>query len=117
GRLALGSFAADMACNHRTLIARFRTCVGFPPKTIARLLRFNRVLRAIDRLSVARAHQPVGMPYLAAGRPEDLLTDSIGWADLAPDGGYVDQPHLIKDFREFAGTTPAAFVRAVSFRT
>ena len=50
GRIALGSLAGEMDCSHRTLIARFRTCVGFPPKTIARLLRFNRAVRALDML-------------------------------------------------------------------
>jgi hypothetical protein len=39
GRITVGSLASGMDCSHRTLIARFRTCVGFPPKTIARLLR------------------------------------------------------------------------------
>jgi hypothetical protein len=34
GRMALGSLASEVGCSHRALIARFRTCVGFPPKTI-----------------------------------------------------------------------------------
>jgi hypothetical protein len=29
GRIALASLATEMDCSHRTLIARFRTCVGF----------------------------------------------------------------------------------------
>jgi methylphosphotriester-DNA--protein-cysteine methyltransferase len=58
GRIALGALASEMDCSHRTLIARFRTCVGFPPKTIARLLRFNRAVRSLDRLSGTRADEP-----------------------------------------------------------
>ena len=54
GRIALGALAAEVDCSHRALIARFRTCVGFPPKTIARLLRFNRAVRSLDRLSGLR---------------------------------------------------------------
>jgi AraC-like DNA-binding protein len=46
---------------------------------------------------------------------EDRRVSAIPWADLATDCGYFDQAHLIKDFREFAGMTPNAFVRRMSF--
>jgi AraC-like DNA-binding protein len=114
GRIALGSLAAELQCSHRTLIARFRTHVGFPPKTIARLLRFNRAVRSIDRLS-RRANEPVSKPYIEARQPDDPLVGAVQWAGLAVDCGYVDQSHLIKDFREFAGLTPDAFLRQMSF--
>jgi len=115
GRIALGSLASDVGCSHRTLIARFQTCVGFSPKTIARLVRFNGVVRSIDRLSGTRGHERVGKPYLETKLPDDRLVSAIQWADVAADCGYVDQAHLIKDFREFAGSTPAAFLRDVSY--
>ena len=115
GRISLGSLAAEMDCSHRTLIARFRTCVGFPPKTIARLLRFNRAVRSLDRLSRTRANEPVSKPYLEVSRAEDRLVGAIQWADLAADCGYFDQAHLIREFREFSGSTPAAFLRQVSY--
>jgi AraC-like DNA-binding protein len=114
GSIALGSLAAEMDCSHRTLIARFRAWVGLPPKTIARLLRFNRAMRSLDRLSRTREQGPVGKPYIETGQADDRLAGAIQWADLAADCGYVDQPHLIKDFREFAGTTPDAFLRHMS---
>ncbi|HJZ80394.1 MAG TPA: helix-turn-helix domain-containing protein, partial [Pyrinomonadaceae bacterium] len=115
GGISLGSLAAEMDCSHRTLIARFKTYVGFPPKTIARLLRFNRATRTLDLLSRTRAHEPASKPYIEGQRAEDRLVDAIQWADLAADCGYFDQAHLIKDFREFAGSTPNAFLRQVSF--
>jgi AraC-like DNA-binding protein len=114
GRIALGSLASEVDCSHRTLIARFRTCVGFPPKTIARLLRFNRAVRSLDRLCRTRANEPASKPYIEAEQAEDRLVGAIRWADLAADCGYFDQAHLIKDFREFAGSPPAAFLRHVS---
>lgn len=115
GRIALDSLASEMDCSHRTLIARFRTCVGFPPKTIARLLRFNRAVRSLDRVSGTRANEPASKPYIEARQPEDPRVGAIQWADLAADCGYFDQAHLIKEFREFAGMTPDAFLRHVSF--
>lgn len=114
GRSPLGPLADELDCSHRTLIARFRTCIGFSPKTVARLLRFNRVMRALDRASPARANESVGKPYIESTQTDEQRMDSIRWADIATDCGYFDQAHLIKDFREFAGSTPDAFLRRVS---
>jgi len=113
GRIALGSLASELDCSHRTLIARFRTCVGFPPKTIARLLRFNRVVGALDRASATRTRESAGKPYIESAHAGPRPV--IRWADVAADCGYVDQAHLINEFREFAGCTPAAFLQRVSF--
>jgi transcriptional regulator GlxA family with amidase domain len=49
---------------------------GLTPKHLSRVLRFLR--RAPER----------------------------GWAHLAAECGYYDQAHLIRDFREFASSTP-----------
>ena len=116
GRVALGSLAAEMDCSHRTLIARFRTCVGFPPKKIAKLLRFNRAMRSLDKLSRTEANEPASKPYIEADEVGHRDKGSIEWADLAADCGYFDQAHLIKDFSAFAGRTPAAFLRKVASR-
>jgi len=121
GAVPLGPLAAELDCSHRALIARFRTSVGFPPKTIARLLRFNRVVHALDRASRTRADGTVGKPYIESAqaharriRDDARRSISIRWAEIAADCGYFDQAHLIKDFREFAGRTPTAFLRSVS---
>jgi AraC-like DNA-binding protein len=84
GRVPIRALAEELGCSHRHLIASFRREVGLPPKTVARIVRFERALELARR----------------PGRP--------GWASIAQDTGYADQAHLIRDFRAFAGTTPTA---------
>jgi len=84
GRLAVEALAAELGCSRRHLAARFREHVGVSPKAAARVIRFH---TAVQRLSAGGA----------------------GWADIALDCGYYDQPHLNRDFREFAGITPVQF--------
>ena len=89
GRASIGELAAELGWSHRRLIARFREHIGLAPKAAARVLRFDR--------AVARARVAGG----SAGRPRS-----------PSDCGYYDQAHLNRDFRELAGTTPGAFLRA-----
>jgi AraC-like DNA-binding protein len=86
GRTPVGGLASELGWSHRRLLARFREQVGMPPKTIARVLRFENVSRAL------------------MSTPEPRL------AELAFESGYYDQAHLNRDFRDFAGTTPSAFI-------
>jgi AraC-like DNA-binding protein len=86
GRAGIGDLAADLGWSHRRLIARFREQIGLPPKTLARVLRFERVSRLLRQ------------------SPEPRL------AEVAYDCGYYDQAHLNRDFREFAGTTPSDYL-------
>jgi AraC-like DNA-binding protein len=72
-------------CSPQQFIRRFAETVGITPKRYARVLRFNTLL-----------------PRLARVGPRD-------WANVAAEGGYFDQSHLIHEFRQLAGITPASY--------
>ena len=77
--------AAELECSRKHLIAVFRDQIGLPPKTVARVLRFQRAIRLYDG-------------------------GGASWVDVAYACGYADEAHFIKDFRRFAGATPQAFL-------
>jgi AraC-like DNA-binding protein len=84
-----GSIAETVGLSRRQLGRLFRERVGITPKSLGRLGRFQRALRALD------------------GNPRSAL------ASVATSAGYFDQAHLCRDFRLFAGTSPAGYRREV----
>jgi AraC-like DNA-binding protein len=90
GAVAIGELAREVGWSHKHLIARFRQQVGVAPKTAARLLRFNGVWRHLDK------------------------GPSLDWGLVAAETGYADQAHLIREFRQFTGTTPTGFQSQVN---
>ncbi|MGK5740288.1 helix-turn-helix domain-containing protein [Micromonospora sp. URMC 103] len=76
----VGEVAAGLGISRRGLELGFRRRVGMPPKTVARVARFQ---RAVHRL----------------GRPGAALA-------RATDCGYADQPHFSREVRAMAGVTP-----------
>ncbi|GGR82149.1 AraC family transcriptional regulator [Micromonospora fulviviridis] len=102
GGLGVGALAEEVGWSRRHLAVRFRREFGLPPKTVARLLRFQRAYAMVGRTLVTA---PVGDARPAAG------PGGGGWAELAARLGYYDQSHLIREFREFAGATPATLAR------
>ena len=85
GRLPIAALAAELGWSRKRIVARFRDEVGLPPKTVARLLRFERA-RALA---------------LAADPPD--------WGRIAVECGYYDQSHLTNEFRAVSGRTPGTF--------
>ena len=74
---------AKAAClSHRQFERRFVNQLGVPPKHYARICRFYEAYILKDT------------------RPE------LNWQDIAFDTGYTDYQHLVKDFKQFAGTSP-----------
>jgi AraC-like DNA-binding protein len=86
GASRIATLAADLGVSRQHLRRRFLAKVGITPKVFARVVRLR---RAVDAL-------------LQSPRPRLV--------DLALDGGYSDQPHLVADFVELAGLAPTAFL-------
>jgi AraC-like DNA-binding protein len=82
GGVAVSALAQEIGCSSRHLVAGFREHVGLPPKRVARILRFQRVVGLLEQ------------------------ADGQGLGDIAASCGYADQPHLNRDFRAFAGASP-----------
>ncbi|HET6867071.1 MAG TPA: helix-turn-helix domain-containing protein [Solirubrobacteraceae bacterium] len=86
GLLPVGELARELGCSRRHLIGRFREQVGPAPKTAARLVRFQRTVRLLQR------------------------HDGSRFAEIAHRCGYYDQAHMNREFRELAGAAPGEFV-------
>jgi AraC-like DNA-binding protein len=105
GSLRIAALAQETGYTQRHLDTLFRRWVGLPPKQYARIRRFQRVL----------AHLVRGTPEpspLEAGVAVTMRLGDPQWAALAAEHGYYDQSHLVRDFREFAGLSPTAYVAA-----
>jgi AraC-like DNA-binding protein len=89
GQLRIGDLTRELGWSRQLLITRFREEIGMPPKTIARILRFDHAVRRLKQIGVVR------------------------WTDLALSCGYYDQAHMIREFGEFAGASPTVFARRV----
>lgn len=81
--------ATRIGLSERQLLRRCTSALGYGPKTLGRILRFQR-FRA-----------------LAATRA------GAGLAELAAHAGYADQPHLTRECVRLAGVTPAALLTRV----
>lgn len=87
GAMDVARVAARAGVSTRQLARRFQREVGLGPKVLARLARFHSLLRIVT-----------------VDRPPSL-------ASAAARAGYVDQSHLVRDFREFAGQSPSEYFR------
>ena len=85
-RVPVESLGAGLGVGERQLRRRFDDAVGYGPKTLQRVLRFQRFLA------------------LAARDGDDL-------AALAFAAGYADQAHLTRECTRLAGLPPAALLR------
>jgi AraC-like DNA-binding protein len=87
----VSSLAAGVGLSERQLRRRFDAAVGYGPKRLGRIFRFQRLLDLL--------HAPHWR---------------VGWAELAAAAGYVDQSHMINECQTLAGVPPTALPGAAS---
>ncbi|MCC6919980.1 MAG: AraC family transcriptional regulator [Alphaproteobacteria bacterium] len=90
GAANIARLADDAGVSRKHLTQQFRAWTGLPPSAYARLVRFERAVKEIERAPLA--------------------TD---WAQIAAGCGYYDQPHFNRDFKAFTGLSPTAFVARI----
>lgn len=86
GRVRVGDLAEEVGWSRRHLASRFTAEYGLTPKEAARVVRFwasSRMLRRHDRSSLA---------------------------DVAAACGYYDQAHLAREWNDFLGSPPSAWL-------
>lgn len=83
-RSGVAATAAWLGLSERQLRRRCLSAFGYGPKTLQRVLRFQRPLR--------------------------LARDGVPFADVAARGGFADQAHLSREVRELSGRTLSALL-------
>jgi AraC-like DNA-binding protein len=86
-RVSIARLAREAEVSQKKLIRLFADQIGTTPKTYLRIARFQRVL--------ARVHE----------------APSVDWMEIVERHGYYDQPHFIREFREFSGFTPSDYFK------
>lgn len=81
GQVRIDHLATELGWTRKRLWSRFQAQIGMPPKSAAKLVRFDHA-----------AHR---------------LAEGHDAARVAADSGYADQSHLHRDVMAFTGTTPA----------
>ena len=82
GKPVIAWLSGELAMSERTLRRHCEEAFGYGPKTLDRILRFQRFLKLVRGSRNAAA------------------------ASLALEAGYADQAHLVRESRRLAATTP-----------
>jgi AraC-like DNA-binding protein len=84
---SVADLVGQLGLSERTLRRRCREAFGYGPKTLERILRFQRFLRLV--------RSPGG----------------DGMARLAAEAGYADQAHLAREVKRLSGLSPSEVAR------
>lgn len=83
----IAEIAKDVGWSRKHFRARVQDAVGIGPRAYRRLVRFQFLLGEVSKAGV---------------RPN--------WAEIALSAGYCDQSHLLREFKEFSGVSPGAYL-------
>jgi AraC-like DNA-binding protein len=86
GGRRVGDVVDKIGMSQRYFIELFSQEVGLTPKTFCRVRRFQRAVSLLHRAA------------------------DVDWADTAVACSYCDQSHMIHDFQDFAGLSPAHYL-------
>lgn len=86
-RVSIGTVARKAEVSPKKLIRLFADEVGMTPKAYLRVSRFQQV--------IAHVHS----------------APNVDWMEVVERYGYYDQPHFIREFKEFSGFTPTDYFR------
>jgi len=86
GNAAIGAILKDDLSKRRQLERKFSSQIGMSPKQLGKVIRLQSALKML------------------------LNQQSENLTEIAYESDYYDQAHFIKDFKEFTGTTPGAFL-------
>jgi AraC-like DNA-binding protein len=86
GVLSIKALSEQIGYSQKHLISQFKKMIGVSPKVYARIIKFQRVLQAIDPSA------------------------PVNWALIAQQSEYYDQAHFNKDFAAFTGLTPTEYL-------
>jgi AraC-like DNA-binding protein len=82
----IADVVAETGLSPRRFIRLFADEVGLTPKSFCRIRRFQRAVALVHR------------------------AQAVDWAETALACGYSDQSHMIHDFQDFAGQSPANYL-------
>ncbi|MEJ7643113.1 MAG: helix-turn-helix domain-containing protein [Chryseolinea sp.] len=86
GSQPIGAILKEDLTKRRQLERKFRKQIGISPKQLGKVIRLQAALKML------------------------INCESENLTRIAYDSEYYDQAHFIKDFKEFTGTTPKAFL-------
>ena len=86
GMIPVDALSADLGMSRQHLTRKFQEHVGLSPKLFSRIVRMQDLLRRVQKVR------------------------HVDWCMLALDSGYYDQSHMIDDFRDLCGISPAHYL-------